>query len=187
MTVEEFFHWMLQPENKGTRYELVEGSPLLCPLSTELDPWITVVDALQSYVMNRKNGSIALRGDGIVMCRNPDTVMTPDLMVFLTRDDPNEFPKQFTDEVPDLVVEIRPPALSFSRMLRRGERYVRAGRTRMLWIIDPAERAVFVGRPNSSLHVFDYVELLTGNGVLPDFACKVADLFALPGSTPSTP
>jgi hypothetical protein len=33
--------------------------------------------------------------------------------------------------------------------------------------------------------VFDETDELTGNGVLPDFACKVADLFTLPGQPPN--
>jgi hypothetical protein len=44
---------------------------------------------------------------------------------------------------------------------------------------------VFIaGLPFNEFHrVLDETEELTGNGVLPDFVCRVTDLFTLPGQS----
>lgn len=186
MTAGEFFDWANRPENAGRRHELVKGEPKLCPLPSEWESWRATGVVLQRYVLNHPGTSLALPGDGVLVGHDPDTVRTPHLMLFLKPIPPGEFPKRYTDGIPDLVVEVRPPSLPFPRMLQRAEAYIRGAGVPLMWLIEPDEQAVFVCRLKSSLEVFDGTDELTGNGVLPDFRCRVADLFALPGAPPAT-
>ena len=55
----------------------------------------------------------------------------------------------------------------------------------LVWLADPEDRSVTIHRPNEFPKVLDETDELTGDGVLPDFRCRVADLFTLPG--PSAP
>ena len=64
------------------------------------------------------------------------------------------------------------------------DQYVRRG-IPMVWLIDPEERHVTMYRPNEFHKILDESESITGNGVLPGFTCKVADLFALPTKKPA--
>jgi Uma2 family endonuclease len=66
------------------------------------------------------------------------------------------------------------------KTMTRVEQYLRRG-VQLVWVIEPDERIVYVYRPNEFHKILDETEELTGNGVLPDFSCRVADLFALPG------
>ena len=53
----------------------------------------------------------------------------------------------------------------------------------VVWVIDPEENAGYQFKPNELCKRFDAADTLTGNGVLPDFECHAADLFAVPGET----
>ncbi|HJZ60325.1 MAG TPA: Uma2 family endonuclease [Gemmataceae bacterium] len=188
VTAREFFGWVDRPENAAKRWELVRGVPI------ELTPWpdsfhsdhMRVVQLMQDYVIRRGVGSVAFLGDGLITARDPDTVRCPAVMVFLgppTRDD---FPPRYTTGVPHLAIDFAPPGESYSRNLRRVTDYVRFG-VPLAWLIDPDDRSVIVYQPKQPPHVSDETDELTGNGVLPDFACKVADLFTLPDSQPPAP
>jgi Uma2 family endonuclease len=48
-------------------------------------------------------------------------------------------------------------------------------------VVDPEVRSVTVYRPGQIMVVLDDTEELTGEDVLPDFRCRVADFFRLPG------
>jgi Uma2 family endonuclease len=51
----------------------------------------------------------------------------------------------------------------------------------LIWLIDPEERCVTECRLGQLLQVVDEHEELTGDGIMPDLRCKVADFFYLPG------
>jgi Uma2 family endonuclease len=58
--------------------------------------------------------------------------------------------------------------------------------TRLVWVLDPDARDVLVYQPGHQPGVVEEKvvgekEELTGEGVLPDFRCRVAEFFALPG------
>jgi Uma2 family endonuclease len=52
---------------------------------------------------------------------------------------------------------------------------------KIVWLIDPEARNVTVYRLGKDHYVLEETEELTGDDVLPDFRCKVAEFFALPG------
>jgi hypothetical protein len=51
----------------------------------------------------------------------------------------------------------------------------------VVWLVDPEGRSVSVYRPSQLPQVFEGDDELTGDPELPDFRCRVADLFYLPG------
>jgi Uma2 family endonuclease len=183
LTAGQFREWVDRPENSGKRWELVRG------VLNELPQWppsfhsvhMRVVGVLQEYVIRRGCGSVAFLADGLITSRNPDTVRCPAAMVFL--DPPgDDFPPRFTTEVPRLVVELVPSDEPLGRQARRTSDYVQFG-VELIWVVDPDERYVVEYRPRRSPRVLDETDELTGNGVLPDFKCRVAELFTPPGSS----
>ncbi len=103
----------------------------------------------------------------------------PAVMVFF--DSPrDEFPLRFTTEIPRLVVELVLAEESAGQQSPRAIDYVHHGAERV-WGVSPEEMCVFEYRPKCPPKVLDETDELTGTGVLPDFRCRVADLFALPG------
>ena len=186
MTAEEFYEWANRSENAGTRWELVRGAPV------ELPAWpssfhtihMRIVGLLQDYVIRRGCGSVAFLADGVITAREPDTVRCPAAMVFLAPPG-DDFPPRFTTEIPQLVVELVLADEPHSLQVRRASDYVRHG-AELVWGVSPEEACVFEYRPKRPPQVLDETDELTGNGVLPDFRCRVADLFTLPAA-PAAP
>ena len=98
-------------------------------------------------------------------------------MLFLTATRLHDIPRGLTDEIPSLVVEVLSPSDSQTKTLRRVRQYHSRG-VPLVWVVDPEELTVHVYRPNEFPKVLDETDTLSGNGVLPDFSCKVSDLFA---------
>jgi Uma2 family endonuclease len=187
MTAEEFFEWANRPENADSLFELDAGKVVERPSPSELHGllcWI-VGHILGGYVVPR-GGYLLTNDTGLIVRRRPDTVRGPDVMLFLERRAVGEMSRGHCDRTPTVVVEVLSPSDSFSKTQRRVDQYLARG-VPLVWVVDPDERAIHVFRPNELRKRLDETDELTGNGVLPDFRCKVADLFTLPGQPPTTP
>ena len=53
--------------------------------------------------------------------------------------------------------------------------------TQMVWVLDPETESVAVYRRDKQPYLVKKEQELTGDDVLPDFRCQVAEFFALPG------
>jgi Uma2 family endonuclease len=104
-------------------------------------------------------------------------------MVHLTTKAVGQFSRRYSTDVPALVVEVMSPSDTHRRTTRRVGQYLRRG-VPLVWVVDPEDMAVYVHKADEFTTVLEGDEELTGNGVLPDFACRVSDLFALPGAGP---
>jgi Uma2 family endonuclease len=187
MTAEEFFEWANLPENSDTRYELEDGMVVPMPSPGELHGFLCwlVAHVLGGYVVPR-GGYLMTNDTGLIVRRRPDSVRGPDVMVFMDGRKASELSRGHSERVPLLVVEVLSPSDQFSKTLRRVDQYEARG-VPLIWVVDPDERAVHVFRPNELRKRLEESDELTGNGVLPDFSCKVADLFTLPGQPPNSP
>ncbi|MBA4063857.1 MAG: hypothetical protein C0501_09120 [Isosphaera sp.] len=188
MTAEEFFAWANRPENADRRWELDNGRVVEMPspgIRRGTVCWLVGL-IIGQYLFRRGGGHAACNDSGLVVRRNPDTVRGPDLMVFLDAPRFEDLEPKYAERVPQLVVEVLSPDDRPNRTGRRIEQYQRRG-IPLIWFIDPEDRTVAVYRAGEFNKVLDETEELTGNGVLPDFSCRVADLFALPGQPPAAP
>lgn len=109
---------------------------------------------------------------------DPDRVRRPDLTFVRSGRFPNDLPPEagFCEIPPDLAVEVVSPNDTFYEISARVADFLAAG-TRLVWVVDPAQRTVAVhdaDRPGKTLRSSDE---LTGDEVLPGFRCLVADLF----------
>lgn len=184
MTAEEFFDWANRPENAGGRYELENGEVVEMPPPCEMHGiacWL-VAHFLGAYVFARGAGYICTNDTGLVLKRNPDTVRGPDVMLFLTRKSFDQASRGHVETVPDLVVEVFSPSVKPGRLAKRVAEYHQRG-VPLVWVVFPDERTVTVYPPNELLTSLEETDDLTGNGVLPEFRCRAADLFALPGAS----
>ena len=64
--------------------------------------------------------------------------------------------------------------------MRRISQFLQKG-IPLVWLIDPDARNVTVYRPDKTPVVVEADEELTGFDVLPEFRCRVAEFFAMPG------
>ena len=113
---------------------------------------------------------------------HPGTLRRPDAsFVKLDRLGPEECRDGWLRVVPDLVVEVvSPHDLSYD-LERKLEEYRRA-EVPLIWVVIPPTRSVRIIRADGTSNLIRDDDLLTGEGIIPGFVCRVADLFL-----PATP
>jgi Uma2 family endonuclease len=182
MTAEEFVEWGSRPENVGRHCELERGEVVEMPPPKHphgIYCWL-VIKILTEYIVRRGSGYMCTNDTGIIVQRHPDTIRGADAILFLQTKSPEQINPGYIEDIPNLVVEVLSPDDRPGKTNRRIEQYIQRG-IPLLWLIDPEERIVTVYRPNEFHKVLDETEMLTGNGILPDFSCRVTDLFTIPG------
>ncbi len=182
ITVDEFWDFVHLPENEGKIWELDNGRIVEMP-SPGFRHGVVCTNIgrlLTNYAYAQGRGVVACNDTGLIVRRNPDTVRGPDVMYFDATMTFDDLSPKFAEDVPAVVVEVLSPSDSAGRVMRRVDQYRKRG-VRLIWAIDPDERTVSVYKPGEFPVVLDEGDELTGNGVLPDFQCRVADLFAMPG------
>jgi len=131
---------------------------------------------LDQHARPHNLGTIMIMG-GFKLATNPDTVREPDL-AFVRRDRiPGAgLPDGFWPGAPDLAVEIRSPVDRQSEVLAKVHDYLARG-VRLVWVVDPKERAVTVHRPQSPPVALGAGDVLDGGDVLAGFSCEVGRIF----------
>ena len=171
-----------RPENADRRFELDRGEVVEMPSPGEAHAMVCwfVIAVLTDYVRARKAGQVLTNDCGLIVRRGPDTVRGPDVMLFLESRTLDQAGRGHVDRVPPLVVEVFSPSDKPGKLPSRVGQYHLRG-VPLVWVVFPEERTVNVYRPDEFPKVFEESDELTGHNVLPDFRCRVADLFALPG------
>ena len=120
----------------------------------------------------------AVIGAGFILARNPDTVRGPDIaFVSQARLEQTGIPQQFFPGAPDLAVEVVSPSDTMEEIEEKVDDFLAAG-TRLVWVVNPRRRTVTVYRPGPQVVILRETDQLTGEDVVPGFACRVGELFA---------
>jgi Uma2 family endonuclease len=183
MTADEFWEFVHRPENAGRRWELENGEVREMP-SPGLRHGVvcaSLAHRLWNYVTGLGRGYVSSNDAGLIVRRDPDTVRGPDLMVFLEPRSFEDISPKFAEDVPALVVEVLAPSDQPTKLSRRIDQYRKRG-VRLVWVVDPEERTVTVYKPGEFPTFLEEADELTGNSVLSEFRCTMADLFRLPGA-----
>jgi Uma2 family endonuclease len=86
-------------------------------------------------------------------------------------------PKGHIRIAPDIALEVVSPNDAAEAIQIKIDEYLRAG-VRLVWVVYPSTRQIFVHRPDSSVSRLTAADELTGEDVLPGLSCRVADFFA---------
>ena len=173
---------LLRMPDEGKGYELVDGR------LQEMN-----VSAMSSHIGAKMVHRLMNHAESL----QPGWVFQSDASFQCFADDPNRVRRadaafiafdRFTAEqyeaeghitvCPDLVVEVISPNDLAAEVNRKTEEWLQAG-ARLVWVIDPEAKLVFVHRPDGAADLRE-TDTLTGEPVLPGFSCAVADLFRLP-------
>lgn len=92
---------------------------------------------------------------------------------------------KYTTRLPNLAAEVMSPNDRMNKMLRRIAIFLEKG-VPLVWLLDPEARDCTVFRPNLPNVYLEEADELTGMDVLPDFRCRVADFFVMPGEVNRT-
>ena len=182
MTAEEFYEWSDRPENEDKLFELERGEIIELSRAGRRHGLVcaNVAGILGNFASRRKHGYVCSNHTPVVVERNPDSVRGPDVLYF---DDAKKFEdvdEKYGETPPLLAVEVLSPNDTVGKMNRRIREQLLFG-ARVVWLLDPEARNVTVYRLGQDYGVVEEAEELDGGDVLPDFRCKVAEFFNLPG------
>jgi Uma2 family endonuclease len=182
MTADEFFDFVHRPENHDRFFELEGGVVIDMPPPGELHGYVcgNVGRILGNFTFQRGRGYVCTNDTGVVLETDPDTVRGIDVTLY---DEPRKYDEltpRYAKSLPTLAVEVLSPDDRPGKMMRRVAQFLRQG-ILLVWVFDPEACDVTVHRPGKEPYVLGRDEELTGDEVLPDFRCRVADLFKLPG------
>jgi Uma2 family endonuclease len=107
----------------------------------------------------------------------PDTVRRPSLSVIRVGRLHGEIaPKGFLTLPPDLAVEVVSPNDLYEEVETKVAEYRSAG-VRLVWVVSPSAKTVVVRRLDGTCAEVGEAGELSGEDIVPGFACRVAELF----------
>jgi Uma2 family endonuclease len=188
MTAEQFFDWVNRAENAGKHYELERGRVVEVSRPGEAHGHAAgnVTRILGNYTYAHKRGYVCSNDTGVIWERSPDTVRGPDVIYYEKKARRRDLTLRYSDEVPQLVVEVLSPNDRMSKVNARIGKFLERGVT-LVWLADPEDSTITVYRANQSPKVYQPDEEITGEEVLPDFRIRVAEFFALPADQEDEP
>jgi Uma2 family endonuclease len=160
-------------------FELVRGEIIPMPPPGDRHGIVCAngVFLLKTYTRKLGRGTVMSNDSGIVTAKGPDSVRGVDIALFLNpiwQDQPA--PEGYTDQAPDLAVEVRSPHQSWSDIVAKVAEYLRMS-VRWVWVVDPQVRRVTLFAPDSAPQTLAAENEIGGGTILPGFKCLVADLF----------
>jgi Uma2 family endonuclease len=182
MTAAEFFDWVHLAENRDRHFELEQGEIVEMSLPGERHgvvcgnaAWI-----LGSYTRTRRKGYLCSNDTGLLLEEDPDTVRGADVTLYDEQRRYEDLEAKYSAKLPKLAVEVLSPNDYPGKTMRRVTQFLKKG-IALVWLVDPEARNITVFRPGQEPVVLEEGDELTGMDVLPDFRCRVADFFAVPG------
>jgi Uma2 family endonuclease len=185
LTADEFFAFVNRPENRDRCFELVRGEVVEMPQPGERHGAVcaNVTRILGNYTFQRRKGFVCSNDTGVLVEQAPDTVRGPDVVLFDELRRYDQLNPKFTQLIPRLAVEVLSPEDRMNKVLQRVDQFFRFG-VSLVWVVDPEDRTVAIHRPGEFPRILEENEELTGNDQLPEFRCRVADFFFMPGEEP---
>jgi Uma2 family endonuclease len=187
LSAEEFYEWVHRPENRDRCYELERGEIVEMSRPGKRHGLIcaNVTRILGNYAFERQKGYPCSNDTGVIVERNPDTVRGPDVLFFEDVSQIDQVEEKYGATPPLLAVEVLSPNDTHAKVSQRVREQLAFG-TRLVWVLDPDARNVMVYQPGNRPGVVEEKVVresdeLTGEEVLPDFRCRVAEFFRLPG------
>jgi Uma2 family endonuclease len=114
---------------------------------------------------------------GLILWRNPDRVVAPDVAFVSSKSLPvRTSPEGYLEMIPEFVAEIRSKGDSSNFIRRKVEHYLKAG-VEIVWVVDPAKQGVTIHMVEGEPRELGVADVLTLPTIIPDFALPVADVF----------
>ena len=170
MTAEELF----QLPTDDYKYELAEGELIRRPPTGATHGNVRLLD---EYVEAHDLGIVCGAETGFILQRTPDVVRAPDV-AFVAKDriPATGVPETYWPFAPDLAVEVVSPSDRVDDLQAKVGEYFTAG-TRLVWVIHPRSRTVFVYRSPHDVRALGETDELSSADVLPGFSCRVSRCF----------
>ena len=115
---------------------------------------------------------------GVILWRNPDRVVTPDVLFIANKSLPiRTSPEGYIESIPELVVEVRSKNDSQKYVERKVRHYLKAG-VEVVWVPDSTVKTVTVHLQIGEPKVYRESDTLELPGLVPEFSMRVGDAFS---------
>ncbi len=174
---EQYISFAEQPENADRIFELIDGEIVeKMPSLTPSQVSSFIAHLLWTFLRENPIGWVSGEAGGYKM---PDgDVLNPDVGFISKVRLPNR-PRREAPIPPDFAIEVKSPSDRKRAMRRKAEKYLMGG-TRLVWLVFPDERIIEVyDLQAEDVQTVGMDDTLSGSDVLPGFAVKVADIFAV--------
>jgi Uma2 family endonuclease len=174
VTAEEF----ARIPDDNYHHELVEGRVVrVSPPGSRHGALIMRIGALlHQHVESQRAGAVLVTA-GFKIAADPDTVREPDIAFIRAERIPSSgIPVGFWPGPPDLAIEIRSPGDRLTSIRVKVADYLARG-VCVVWVVDPAARAVTVHRTHSPAMTLSVDDEIDGSDVVRGFNCRVARFF----------
>jgi Uma2 family endonuclease len=174
---------LLTLPDDGWSYELVRGRLVrMAPTSwAHGQATQNLLRALDRYVEAQQLGKVVPPETGFDLTGpndEDDTVLGPDIAFVRMERIPQHGADIFAHLAPDLVVEVASKGQYRPEMHAKARLWLERG-ARMVWVVWPRRRSVYVWEPGDELILSTKEEddVLDGGAVVPGFSMPVADIF----------
>jgi Uma2 family endonuclease len=114
---------------------------------------------------------------GVILWRNPDRVVTPDVLFVANKSLPiSTSPQGYLETIPELVVEVRSKNDSLKYVQRKVQHYLKAG-VEIVWVADPTSKTVTAHKATGEPIAYSEHDTLQLPSLIPEFSMVVADVF----------
>jgi Uma2 family endonuclease len=168
---------LLMLENRGERFELIEGVFIEIPFATAQHGFVL---ANLTYLIGRQThqndlGSAYSGGVGVLLTRSPDTVLGPDFAVVASARLPLEDP-DFMVIPPDWAMEVFGSEDALESIEQKLGLYLDHG-VKSVWIVYPDSRRVVIHAPATDPQVFSDAGVSSGIAPFPTVTVRVSEIF----------
>ena len=181
MTVDEFWDFCQQDENRDLNCELLRGEIVHLKRNTHLQGFVCgkLAYHLGTYQARGITGYTVGGGAGLILSREPATVVGPHVAYYPPVSSYKDIPDRWSDKLPLLAMEVAASTDDLRRLESKIPQYLEAG-VPCVWVLNPEENSVIVYRSGLRPDHLKGFEELTGGDELPGFSCPVAHIYMLP-------
>lgn len=173
MTRAAFEYFVALPENQQSHLEYIDAQ-MIESVADEISAHLaSLLSAFLTTHITQHDLGYTVSSAGFRLGKD-DLIPNCAFIAKATREKP--IGETWITVVPDLVLEVKSPADSFSGLLNKVAHYLVAG-VKQVWVVLPDKRRLDVYTQNAH-HSFAVGDTVTGGDVLPSFTLNLADLFA---------
>jgi len=140
---------------------------------------------LECYALRRGSGRVLRNDTNLLRTQHRHPVRSADV-TFYDSGARKSDGRESNCQLPSLAVAINTPGEPMKRKIHAVAHYLQLG-IPLVWQVNVEEQSVTVYKGKEIPRALDREEELTGNSVLPDFHCRVAEFFAVPGTREAAP
>ena len=160
-------------------YELFEGELVIIAPPDYVHATLQTNLAVELKIQGERRGLGKARPSvGVILGRNPDTLLVPDALFITSASLPiRESPEGYLETIPELIVEVRSPSQTIAELERKANQFLNVG-TVVVWVIDRIHQCVRIYRAGQTVEILSGTDTLTVPDVIPGFTVSMAAIFA---------